>query len=80
MKEEQAACGVWDGTVTTLKGSYRKHCRLSTPHAGRMHKDGAHEWGEGVSASEIKQAVPAEEDIGQGEGCEGGKCVIGVKR
>jgi hypothetical protein len=52
---------------------YLRYCRLKTPHVGRKHKDGDYEWGFGEST---KPVAPPEEDIGQGEGCEGGKCEV----
>jgi hypothetical protein len=51
---------------------YLRYCRRKPLHEGK-HKDGDFEWGDGESA---KPTAPDEEDIGQGEGCEGGKCAV----
>lgn len=54
--------------------SYRHYCRLVHPHSGRKHKAGGYEWGEGTSRP--APVTAEEDDIGQGEGCEGGKCEL----
>lgn len=65
-------------SATTIGGvagrEYRRHCRVRPPHDGRRHRDGDHEWGDGVTGAAEPQLV--DDDIGQGEGCEGGKCAI----
>lgn len=74
---DEKRCGA--ETVGGLAGhEYRRFCRVKLKnHAGKLHRDGDFEWGKGVSA---KPEPPAEEDIGKGEGCEGGKCEIPVKK
>lgn len=66
--------------ATTVDGfiqKYRRYCRLEGPHPAIMHRDGGFTWGNGAVSAAV--AMPVEDDIGQGEGCEGGKCAVGTK-
>jgi hypothetical protein len=56
----------------STRHGYLRYCRRKAGHVEK-HKDGDFEWGDGES---VKPAAPLDEDIGQGEGCEGGKCEV----